>query len=134
MAEGSTRHDRRKRPRVPLNGEVQGKIHTVTAAPVIDLSEHGALLEIPCALRPGSLYTLRIPFGEGEEISLRTRVVRCYVHGFERKPSGEAGVRYRTAVEFIALSEREHALLQRRMVEFGGSFDAEFGETAVGDE
>lgn len=118
-----------------MNGEVQGKIHTVTSAPVLDISEHGALLEIPCALRPGSLYTLRIPFGQGPELGLRTRVVRSYVHGFEQKPGGEAAVKYRTAVEFVALSEHEQRLLQQRIAEFGGSFDAEFGsETAVGDE
>ena len=61
MAEEWDGRERRKYPRVPLKGEVKGKIHTVSAAPVVDLSVEGALLEVPCVLEPKTLYTCGSP-------------------------------------------------------------------------
>ena len=126
--------DRRRRPRVALHGEVRGKIHTVAAAPVIDISEAGALIEAPCWLRPGSLYALTLPLGPGDELAVKARVVRSAVHGLERKAAGESAVRYRVALEFSDLSERDRDRLARRtglpagggLRDAGGSFEEEF--------
>ncbi len=71
MAEEWDGRERRKYPRVPLKGEVKGKIHTVSAAPVVDLSVEGALLEVPCVLEPKTLYTLRLAVGPTEQLEVK---------------------------------------------------------------
>ena len=45
--------DRRVRARVAVHGDVLGKIHATSPAPVVNLSETGALVEVDCVLRPG---------------------------------------------------------------------------------
>ena len=68
--------ERRRHPRVPVHGEVMGSIHTVASAPFVDLSETGALLEVTCALKPGSFYRLKFTVPGSGELVLKTRVVR----------------------------------------------------------
>lgn len=124
--------NRRVRPRVALNGEVQGKIHTTAVAPVIDLSETGALVEVRSVLRPGAVHTLRLPLASGGDLVLRARVVRSFIHGFERTGAAdETPVRYRAALEFIDLTEHDRAALRQRMARGNGGgspgFDVELG-------
>jgi hypothetical protein len=114
--------ERRRRARVRVEGEVRGRIHTVPSAPVIDLSESGALLEVPCSLHPGSLYVLRLPLES--EVVLRSRVVRSYVHGLTRRDDGESAISYRAAVEFIDLGDRERAMIREQVAARGSRLDA----------
>jgi c-di-GMP-binding flagellar brake protein YcgR len=105
--------ERRKHPRVPLKGEVRGKIHTVSSAPVIDLSVEGALLEVPCALTPKSFYTMRLALSPTEHLEIKSKVIRSYVHGFERNAKGETVIKYRAAVQFQAVPDaHKEALYQ----------------------
>jgi hypothetical protein len=122
MASGA---ERRKRVRVTVSGEVQGRIHTVQAAPVLDISETGALLEVPCSLRPGAVYLLHLPI-EGGPLTLQSRVVRSFVHGLTKKADGETVVQYRTAVEFLGLTDTARARLQVHIGSHGGAFDEDF--------
>lgn len=105
--------ERRRRDRVRVEGEVAGRIHTVNSAPIIDLSETGALLEVPVSLRPGSTYVLRLPFASG--VVVKTRVVRSYVHGLVKLEDGESAVRYRSAVEFLNLADAERELIHEQI-------------------
>ncbi len=91
--EGSGR-DRRRWPRAPLRGQVVGQIYTEHAAPIVDLSEGGALLEVPCALRPRSVYSVRLALGPGTVLMLKASVVRSYVHRVESAGEGETQIRY----------------------------------------
>jgi len=117
--------ERRRQARVSLSGEVQGRIHTVQSAPVLDISETGALIEVPCSLRPGKVYVLQLPLG-GVTLLLQSRVVRSYVHGIERKSEGETRVQYRTAVQFLNLSDAERSQLRQHIGSIGGAFDEDF--------
>src|SRR5262245_38190704 len=120
--------DRRNRVRVSLNGEVLGKINTSTAAPIIDLSENGALIEVQTVLRPGAIHTLRLPLVEDRDLVLRCRVVRSFIHGFDRQSGEEAAVRYRAAVEFVGLADEERDFLRehiRRRTTPNDDFDLE---------
>ena len=112
MAEWDGR-DRRKYPRVPLKGEVKGKIHTVSAAPVIDLSVEGALLEVPCVLEPKTTYTLRLAVGPTEQLEVKAKVIRSYVHGFERNERGETVIKYRAAIQFQAVGDAQKEALHQ---------------------
>jgi hypothetical protein len=117
MAEEWDGRERRKHPRIPLKGEVKGKIHTVSAAPVIDLSVEGALLEVPCVLKPKSMYTMRLAISPTQHLEVKGKVIRSYVHGFERNERGETVIKYRAAVQFQAVpdAQREalHQVVQR---------------------
>ncbi len=116
--------------RIAVNGEVLGRIHTSASAPVIDLSENGALVEIQSVLRPGAIHTLRLPLGT-EEVALRCRVVRSFIHGFDRTREGEeAVVRYRAALEFVGLTEKEREVLRKHLATPGatGDFDLDLDE------
>ena len=113
MAEEWDGAERRKYPRVPLKGEVKGKIHTVSAAPVIDLSVEGALLEVPCALEPKTTYTLRLAVGPTEQLEVKGKVIRSWVHGFERNERGETVIKYRAAVQFQAVGDAQKEALHQ---------------------
>ena len=113
MAEEWDGRERRKYPRIPLKGEVKGKIHTVSAAPVVDLSVEGALLEVPCALKPKTLYTLRLAVGPTEQLQIKGKVIRSYVHGFERNERGETVIKYRAAVQFQDIADAQKETLHK---------------------
>jgi hypothetical protein len=115
MTEDSSGANRRRWTRVPLHGEILGRIYTEAAAPILDLSEGGALVEIPCVLRPRSLYTLRLTLDASRVLALRASVVRSYVHQLEAVAEGEARVRYRAAVQFTEMSDEDRALLRGRI-------------------
>jgi hypothetical protein len=106
--------DRRRWPRVPVLGHAHGRIYTEAAAPILDLSEGGALLDVPCALRPRSLHSLRLALEDGQVLSLMASVVRSHAHGLEPIGSGESRVRYRAAVQFVGVSEAARELLRQR--------------------
>ncbi|HUG55306.1 MAG TPA: PilZ domain-containing protein [Vicinamibacteria bacterium] len=107
--------DRRVRARVAVSGDVLGKVHATSPAPVVNLSETGALVEIQCVLRPGTVQTLRLPLGDSGELTLRCRVVRSFIHGFDRADGAETAVRYRAALEFVGLSDEERAALRAHL-------------------
>lgn len=115
MADDRKDEDRRRWPRTPVYGEIVGQIYTETAAPVIDLSEGGALLEVPCVLRPRSFYTLRLALGRGAVLLLKATVVRSYVHHLERFGQGETRVRYHAALHFVDIVERDRMMLRLRI-------------------
>jgi len=117
MAEKAKRTgaERRRHPRVPVHGEVLGSIHTVASAPFVDLSEVGALLEVTCALKPGSFYRLKFSVPGTGELMIKTRVVRSFVQGFKSGPKGETVLLYRTALEFVELLEGDRAALRRHL-------------------
>jgi len=62
---------------------------------VVDLSDCGALVEGPWRFRPGGRCELALVV-EGRELTVRSRVVRCYVARLDRG----LPVRYRTALAF----------------------------------
>ena len=116
----------RRAPRVRVDGEVKGRIHTVPAAPVIDLSEGGALIEVPCSLHPGSVYVLRLA---GGTLVLRGRVVRSYVHEVKRIASGETAITFRSALEFEPIADEQRASIRRLMADRRVGISQPDGET-----
>lgn len=115
MTGDSGGRERRRWPRAPLKGEVVGHIYTEHAAPILDLSEGGALLEVPCVLRPRTVYSVRLVIGPGTVLMLKASVVRSYVHHFESAGEGETRVRYQAALQFIDVQPADQELLRRRI-------------------
>jgi hypothetical protein len=115
MPEEGGGRERRRWPRAPLRGEITGQIYTEHAAPILDLSEGGALVEVPCALRPREVYSVRLVIGPDRVLMLKASVVRSYVHRFETAGEGETRVRYQAALHFVSLSASDRDLLRRRI-------------------
>ena len=107
--------ERRRWPRAPLRGQVVGQIYTEHAAPILDLSEGGALLEVPCALRPRSVYSVRLLIGGETVLTLKASVVRSYVHRVDSSGKGETQIRYHAALQFVDLAPSDHELLRKRI-------------------
>ncbi len=102
--------ERRKQLRVPAKGGVRGKIHTAASVPVLDLSISGALLEVPCTLKVGEIYTLRLAI-RSDVLAIKSKVVRSYVHGFDKNERGEMVIKYRAAIQFLDLSDQNQTLI-----------------------
>jgi len=113
--------DRRVRARVAIHGDVLGKIHATNPAPVVNLSETGALVEVDCVLRPGTVQMLRLPLPGAGELTLRCRVVRSFIHGFDRAPGEDSLVRYRAALEFVGLTDEERTALRAQVERAAGA-------------
>jgi len=107
--------DRRVRARVAVHGDVLGKIHATSPAPVVNLSETGALVEVDCVLRPGTVQMLRLPLPGAGDLTLRCRVVRSFIHGFDRAAGEDSLVRYRAALEFVGLTDEERTALRAQV-------------------
>jgi hypothetical protein len=122
----SAGRERRRRARVRVNGDVLGRINTVSSAPVLNISENGALLEVSSVLRPGAIYMLRLPLSPELQLNLKSRVVRSYVHSFNPRLAGEATVQYRAAVEFIDQTEADRIALRQHIGNLEGYLDVEF--------
>ena len=67
------------------------------------------------AVRPVELVGLRLPLPGAGELILRCRVVRSFIHGFDRAAGEESLVRYRSALEFVGLTEEERAVLRAQL-------------------
>jgi hypothetical protein len=125
MADGGGK-ERRRRPRVSVGSEVTVRIHTANAAPVIDISENGALVEVASVLRPGTNYALRLTLSEGLHLNITTRVIRTFVHSFKPQAGTETTVTYHAAVEFVGISEQDRELLRSHLENLRGNMDVEF--------
>ena len=108
-------NERRGHPRVAVHGEVLGRIHTTSSAPVVNLSETGALVEVDSVLRPGTVQMLRLPLPGAGDLTLRCRVVRSFIHGYDPAAGEESLVRYRAALEFVSLSDEERTALRAHL-------------------
>ncbi len=96
-----------------VNGEVRGKIHTEASAPVINLSLTGALLEVPCTLQVGAFYTLRLALHRDRFVDVKGKVVRSYVHGFDKNEKGEMVIKYRAAIQFQSVGDAQNEALEK---------------------
>jgi hypothetical protein len=107
--------ERRGQPRVAIDGGLQGEIEAAVAAPLMDLSLSGALIEVPSALPANARYSLKLPMSETESLEIRAEVVRSYVHGFESVSAGKPAVRYRAALKFVDLTDAQTQSLKQLM-------------------
>jgi hypothetical protein len=98
--------DRRVRARVAVHGDVLGKIHATSPAPVVNLSETGALVEVDCVLRPGHRADAALPLRGAGDLILRCRVVRSFIHGFDRAAGEESAGALPGGPEFVGSPTR----------------------------
>ena len=122
MSDAWKGNERREHPRVPIKGELQGKIETTIEVPLVDVSLSGALLEMPATLAANTRYRLKVDGSDvAEAFEANVEVVRSYVHGFDRGNSGQPAVKYRVAIRFVGLTEPQETWLQKLMEGGGGT-------------
>ena len=116
MSDAWKGNERREHPRVPIAGELQGKIETTIEAPLVDVSLSGALLEMPSTLAANTRYRLKVDASDAAEaFEADVEVVRSYVHGFDRGNAGQPAVKYRVAIRFVELTEPQETSLKKLM-------------------
>lgn len=92
-------NERRAVPRVEVPRPVPAKVKAALPAHVLDISSHGAQLEVTTSLRPGTSCDLRISLPDGE-VTIRSVVRRCRASGFGLDGKEQRVLLYRAGVEF----------------------------------
>ncbi|MFQ5988285.1 MAG: PilZ domain-containing protein [Candidatus Methylomirabilales bacterium] len=102
--------ERRHHLRSQVGKRLTGRIFSNRKASILDISLGGALIEHSNLVRLGTLSFLTVS-GNGQEVTLRCRVIRSAIYRYEVRPTGDREHVYRTAVEFSVPSEDFRRLL-----------------------
>jgi PilZ domain-containing protein len=88
-------HESRQSERVSIPGRVMGEVTVFQPMSILDLSERGAQVETPVALRNDSLHDFRLSLDE-RSIVVKGRIAYCQVGELRN-----GVVIYRCGVEFV---------------------------------
>ena len=106
--------ERRKAPRVKLEGQTEGWIQAMFDVTLVDLSTTGALVEHAYPLRPDTIYSLTFSTLHGElTFTMKARVVRTFVARSVQPPEGEPELVYRSGLEFVNPTPEQIAALEQ---------------------
>lgn len=94
------REERRRAPRHPVPGRVEGTVTAEIATALVDVSATGALVEHVHTMRPGYVYRVRFVAPE-TAVDLTCRAVRSFVVRTQPAGGSETELIYRTGLEFI---------------------------------
>jgi hypothetical protein len=100
----SPREERRRHPRIRLEGRAIGRATVLAEFKVVGLSETGGTLALPLPLALGSLCDLTLSLGSGA-LDLKARVVKV-----ESSEAGDPG--YHVDVDFLAMDADDRAMLE----------------------
>jgi c-di-GMP-binding flagellar brake protein YcgR len=109
--------DRRRHLRCQVGKRLTGRITSNHEASILDMSLGGALIEHSNLVRPGTLAFLTLSV-DGQEVSLRCRVLRSAIYRYEVRSTGEREHVYRSGLEFSKLSEEAQQLLDESIESF----------------
>jgi len=97
--------ERRRYPRVRLDGRLAGRATVLADFQVLSLSESGATLEMEIPMAMGASCDLSLNLSH-VSVDLKGRVVHI-----EKPKRGAEGERYRVGVDFVRLQSLDRALL-----------------------
>lgn len=105
-------NERRRFPRHQVSEEVFGRVKATIPARILDISPHGAQIELASALRPAVECDLWLPTKDGQ-LRIKATVRRCRAAGL--RSDGHAGreMVFRAGLEFLGLSPGEQDALLR---------------------
>lgn len=104
---GELRRGKRVRP-----GPLRVRLHRTCEGILVDISESGALVQVPWSLSPDRQVTFNLEIGE-TPLQLRGRVVRSSPHRLQMAEATLTRTEYQVAVEFSELLPDQVAALQR---------------------
>jgi hypothetical protein len=90
--------DRRRSPRLPVKDGVTGRIKPTMEVRILDISEHGMLIESSCGLHPSGKCELTIETPSGTRV-IQGRVARCRAQ-MVQQDDGSASMKFHAGIEF----------------------------------
>ena len=90
--------NRRRSERLVVGEEVKGRIKPTMEVRILNISQHGMLLESPCGLPPKGICELTIEAPSGPRL-IKARVARCRAQ-MVKQDDGNVAIRFHTGLDF----------------------------------
>jgi hypothetical protein len=90
--------NRRRSERLEVSDEVKGRIKPTMEVRILDISQHGMLLESTCGLPPKGICELTIEAPGGPRV-IKAKVARCRAQ-MVKQDDGSVAIRFHTGLEF----------------------------------
>ena len=90
--------ERRRSKRLEVNDGVTGRIKPTMEVRIINISQHGMLIEAPCGLPPAGICEVTVEAPGGPRL-IKARVARCRAQMVKRD-DGSVQIRFHAGLEF----------------------------------
>ena len=90
--------NRRRSERLAVSDGVKGRIKPTMEVRILNISQHGMLLESPCGLPPKGICELTIEAPSGPRL-IKARVARCRAQ-MVKQDDGNVSIRFHTGLDF----------------------------------
>jgi hypothetical protein len=90
--------ERRRSQRLDVNEGITGRIKPTMEVRIINVSQHGILIESPCGLPPAGMCELTVESPSGPKV-IRGRVARCRAQ-MVKQDDGKVAIRFHAGLEF----------------------------------
>ena len=90
--------DRRRSRRLDVNKGITGRIKPTMEVRIVNISQHGMLIESPCGLPPAGMCELTVESPNGPKV-IRGRVARCRAQ-MVKQDDGSVAIRFHAGLEF----------------------------------
>jgi hypothetical protein len=92
------RKERRRSQRLDVNDGITGRIKPTMEVRIVNISQHGMLIESPCGLPPAGVCELTVETPNGPKV-IRGRVARCRAQ-MVKQDNGKVAIRFHAGLEF----------------------------------
>jgi hypothetical protein len=92
------REERRRSQRLDVNDGITGRIRPTMEVRIVNISQHGMLIESPCGLPPAGMCELTVESPSGPRV-IRGRVARCRAQ-MVKQDDGKVAIRFHAGLEF----------------------------------
>ena len=90
--------DRRRSERLEVNDGITGRIKPTMEVRIVNISQHGILIESPCGLPPAGMCELTVESPNGPKV-IRAKVARCRAQ-MVKQEDGSVAIRFHAGLEF----------------------------------
>ncbi len=90
--------NRRRSERLAVTNQVKGRIKPTMEVRILNISQHGMLLESPCGLPPKGVCELTIEAPGGPRV-IKAKVARCRAQ-MVKQDDGSTAIRFHAGLEF----------------------------------
>jgi hypothetical protein len=81
-----------------VTNEIKGRIKPTMEVRIVDVSQHGMMIETPCGLPPAGMCELTVEGPNGPRV-IRARVARCRAQ-MVKQDDGRVAIRFHAGLEF----------------------------------
>ena len=90
--------DRRRSKRLEVNDGIKGRIKPTMEVRIVNISQHGILIESPCGLPPAGMCELTVESPSGPKV-IKAKVARCRAQ-MVKQEDGSVAIRFHAGLEF----------------------------------